>query len=114
MRNLVRSSAIGAVALLAGCAEQGQYPAQNTGYGYSSYYRQVYPQNPFFRPYQPAQAYPQLPPGAAQPSGSSFSFLPQAEAAPAQPPPPPPAPSQPVAVDRSCGWWRVSDLWCGQ
>ena len=76
MRNLVRSSAIGAVALLAGCAEQGQYPAQNTGYGYSSYYRQVYPQNPFFRPYQPAQAYPQLPPGAAQPSGSSFSLHP--------------------------------------
>jgi hypothetical protein len=114
MRNLVRSSAIGAVALLAGCAEQGQYPAQNAGYGYSSYYRQVYPQNPFFRPYQPAQpAYPQLPPGAAQPSGSSFSFIPQAEAAPAQPSPPP-APSQPVPVDRSCGWWRVSDLWCGQ
>jgi hypothetical protein len=125
MRNIVQSSAIGALALLAGCTEQpGQYPAPNTGYGYSSYYRQVYPQNPFFRPYQPAQAYPQLPPGAGQPSTSTFSLISPAEASdlaaraaatPTQAPSPPPlTPSQPVAVDRSCGWWRVSNLWCGQ
>jgi hypothetical protein len=118
MWNIVRSSVIVAVVLLAGCAEQ--QPAPSAGYGYSSYYRQVYPANPFFRPYQqPQPAYPQLPPGAAQPSTSSFSLVPQAEAAPAPAPyvPPPriappqvdPPPATPA--DSSCGWWDPCHLW---
>jgi hypothetical protein len=121
MWNIVRSSVIVAVVLLAGCAEQQQQPAPSAGYGYSSYYRQVYPANPFFRPYQPAQAYPQLPPGAAQPSTSSFSLIPQAEAAPAPAPYVPPpriAPAPPIAspepstpADTSCGWWDPCHLW---
>jgi hypothetical protein len=37
MWNIVRSSVIVAVVLLAGCAEQQQQPAPSAGYGYSSY-----------------------------------------------------------------------------
>jgi hypothetical protein len=123
MRNLVRLLAVGTLGLLVGCAEQ-QQPAPNAGYGYSSYYRQVYPQNPFFRPYQqPQPTYPQLPPGAGQPSTSSFSLISPAEAsdlaarASATPAPPPPriAPPQsdPPATpaDSSCGWWDPCHLW---
>jgi hypothetical protein len=49
------------------------------------------------------------------PSSPGFSLIPHAEAAP--PPGPVLRPVDPSpalhAVDTSCGWWRLSNLWCG-
>jgi hypothetical protein len=124
MRHLVRLLAVGTFGLLAGCVEQpqpapnassyiphyysgGNYPpgTPSGGYGYSSYYQQVYPQNPFFRP--PA-------PSAVQSSTSTVSLISPAEAAP--PPriaPPPVASPEPPSTptDSSCGWWDPCHLW---
>jgi hypothetical protein len=69
----------------------------------------------------PAQ-YPVLPnpPAAPQPGGIGSWLAPPAQAqeiprpAPQPVPQPGPAPPGDVAVDNSCGWWRVSDLWCKQ
>jgi hypothetical protein len=113
MKILVRSSAIGAVVLLAACAEQPP-PAPGT----SSYIPYTGPYLPPAEP-QPLIPYPQLPPAAVQPSTSSFSLISPAEAAPAQAPyvpplrPAPTPPSEPPATpaDTDCGWWDPCHLW---
>jgi hypothetical protein len=66
----------------------------------------------------PAQ-YPVLPnQPPAPPTGGVGSWLAppaQAQEIPPRPAPQPgPAPPGDVAVDNSCGWWRVSNLWCKQ
>jgi hypothetical protein len=118
MWNIVRSSVIGAVVLLAGCAEQQQLqPAPSA----SSYIPHFYTGGNY--PAAPTIITPSIGLALAPRLGSSsFSLTPQAEAAPAPapyvpppriaPPQPDPAPAPSATpADSSCGWWDPCHLW---
>ena len=84
------------------------------GYGFSHV---VVPNAPMPTYVAPTPVYAAQEPAAPpQPSGGSGWLIPRAEAEPLHPQPTsPPAPSAPpgeVPADNSCGWWRLSNLWC--
>lgn len=103
-----------AVLLLAACT--GNQPGYNPGPYGSAAEGYLYPSQRYYSPpsyygqptYPTPPAYAPNPPPAPQPQSGGSWLFPQANAEPARPAPP----SPPQPADTSCGWWRLSNLWC--
>ena len=134
MANLVRSSAFAVVLLLSACAVDddddspspptaavGGWDGSNTSSGYAQPYNNYWapPRYTLTPSPAPAPAPAYVAPSPAPPAAySSPPIVSQAEAAALRAPVPPQPLLQPLPepqlrpADNSCGWWRVSNLWC--